>query len=348
MWRSCWRVAVLLGVLGTGAGCGGGESGPRGSASGGSGGSGSVGVGSTIDPTDRPKLRTVAYLPTYHGGLATWLRQLRFQNVSYINLSFVDIDAAGNVRFPDAALPGFVETAHAAGAKVCVALGGASTIDTGGVFATLLDDAHRPGLIDNLVSFAQKNQLDCLDVDLEGNGVNSFYEAFVTELSARLKSDNRELTAAIADWFGKDITDKALLSFDFVNVMAYDLYSNPNTPMQWSSIEASTAAVDKWVARGMPKERVVYGVPFYGKQWPTGGGASPATIPYGDLLRGNAAAAMQDQLEGNGTVTYLNSRTTIQAKAKLAQSYGGIMVWEAGQDAAGDASLLQAIRDAVP
>ncbi len=345
MWRSFWRVAVVLGLLGTATGCGGGESGPRGAAS---GGGGNVGGGSGIDPTDRPTLRTVAYLPTYHGGLATWLRQLRFQNVSYINLSFVDIDAAGSVRFPDAALAGFVETAHAAGAKVCVALGGATTIENGGVFATLLDDARRPALIDNLVSFAKTNQLDCLDVDLEGNGVNGFYEAFVTELSARLKSDNRELTAAIADWFGKDITDKALLSFDFVNVMAYDLYSNPNTPMQWSSIEASTAAVDKWVARGMPKERVVYGVPFYGKQWPAGGAGSPATIAYGELLRGNTAAATQDQIEGNGTVTFLNSRATIQAKAKVAQSYGGIMVWEAGQDATGDASLLQAIRDAVP
>ncbi len=327
------------------AGCGGGESGPRGT---GGGGTGNVGGGPGVDPTDRPSLRTVAYLPTYHGGLSTWLRQLRFQNVSYIDLSFADIDAAGNVRFPDAALPGFIETAHLAGAKVCVALGGATTIENGGVFATLLDDAHRPALIDNLVSFAQSNQLDCLDVDLEGNGVNSFYEAFVTELGARLKADNRELTAAVADWFGKNITDKALLSFDFINVMAYDLYSDPSTPMQWSSIEAATAAVDKWVARGMPKDRVVYGVPFYGKQWPMAGKGEPATIAYAELLRGNAAAATQDQLQGNGTVTYLNSRATIQAKAQLAKSYGGIMVWEAGQDAAGDASLLQAIRDAVP
>jgi chitinase len=345
MWRSFWRVAVLLSVLGTAAGCGGGESGPRGTAG---GGSGSVGGGPSVDPTDRPTLRTVAYLPTYHGGLSTWLRQLRFQNVSYINLSFADVDAAGNVRFPDAALAGFIETAHLAGAKVCVALGGATTIENGGVFATLLDDAHRPALIDNLVSFAKNNQLDCLDVDLEGNGVNSFYEAFVTELSARLKADNRELTAAVADWFGKDITDKALLSFDFINVMAYDLYSRRDTPMQWSSIEDATAAVDKWVARGMPKDRVVYGVPFYGMQWPVAGGPNPATIPYGELLRGDAAAATQDQLQRNGTVTYLNSRATIQAKAQLAKSYGGIMVWEAGQDATGDASLLQAIRDAAP
>jgi chitinase len=91
----------------------------------------------------------------------------------------------------------------------------------------------------------------------------------------------------------------------------------------------------------------VYGVPFYGMQWPAGGG-EPKTIGYGELLRADTAAETQDQLQGNGTITYLNSRTTIQAKALLAKEYGGIMAWEATQDAAGDASLLQAIRDAVP
>lgn len=295
----------------------------------------------------RPTLRTVVYLPSYHGSLGAWTKQLRFANASYINLSFAEVDELGNVRYPDAGLNSFVGSAHAAGAKVCVALGGASTIDTGGVFATLLEDASRPALLDNLVAFAAANQLDCLDVDLEGNGVNQFYEAFVTELGARLHADGRELTAAVADWFSDRITDTAMLSFDFINVMAYDLYTTRKTPMQWSSIEAATRSVDRWVTRGMPKERVVYGVPFYGMQWPSAGG-EPKTVGYGDLLRGDPAAATEDVLQGNGTITYLNSRATIRAKAQLSRSYGGVMVWEAGQDAAGDASLLQAIRDAVP
>jgi hypothetical protein len=57
-------------------------------------------------------------------------------------------------------------------------------------------------------------------------------------------------------------------------------------------------------------------------------------------------AATQDQLQADGTITFLNSRIIIEAKAKLAQHYGGIMVWEVGQDATGRASLLQAIRHA--
>jgi len=342
MWRTFWRVAVLLSLLGVAAGCGGGDSGPRGA-----GGSGNTGGSAGVGPLSRPTLRTVVYLPSYKGSLSNWTRDLAFENASYVNLSFAAIDGAGNVSYPDGGLAGFVTSAHQAGVKVCVALGGADTIDNGGVFATLLEDATRPAFVDKLVTFAKDNQLDCLDVDLEGKGVNQYYEAFVTELGARLKSDGRELTAAVAGWFERDISDRAMLTFDFINVMAYDLYSDRGKPMQWSSITASQNEVDRWVNRGMPKDRVVYGVPFYGMQWPTAGG-DPKTVGYGELLRAFPQAATQDELQGNGTVTYLNSRTTIQAKAQLAQAYGGIMVWEAGQDATGDASLLQAIRDAVP
>lgn len=340
MTRSAREALVLLGLLSSLVACGGGESGSRY----GSGGGGSGSTQPMVDPNDRPSLRTVVYLPTYHGALANWIRQLEFRHVSYVDLSFAEIDAAGNVRFPDAAFQGFVSAAHLAGVKVCVALGGASTINDGGVFATLLQDANRSAFVDNLVKFAADNQLDCLDVDLEGNGVNEYYEAFVTELGAKLNADNRELTAAVAGWFGHKITDKALASFAYVNVMAYDLYESLQTPMQTSSIKAATESVEQWAAR-LPKEKVVYGVPFYGMQWPVGGG-QPQQVTYADLIKRDPAAETEDELSGNGTITYLNSRKTILAKTELAKSYGGIMVWEAGQDATGDASLLKAIRDA--
>ena len=59
-------------------------------------------------------------------------------------------------------------------------------------------------------------------------------------------------------------------------------------------------------------------------------------------------AATQDQVLVDGATTYLNSRATILAKAKLARQYGGIMIWELGQDAPGDASLLKAIVETPP
>jgi spore germination protein YaaH len=344
MRRSVLGGLILMGmVLGLSA-CGGGEGGPRGASDG-----PGTGTGQT---QGRIGIRTVLYLPSYKGELSGWGRQLNFANISYVNLSFLDVRPDGSVSYPDAGLPAFVQTAHAAGTKVCVAIGGATTIDTGGPFATLLQDNQRPKLVDNLIAFVEQYQLDCLDVDLEGRGVNEFYEAFVVELGARLKPQQRELTAAVAGWFARGITPKSLETFDFINVMAYDLYnSNNSTPMQTSSIEAATAEVDKWVTeRGVPREKVVYGVPFYGFRWSltTAEPQSGVTVPYSDLLRLNRdAVASQDLLQSSDSITYLNSRATIQAKARLALTYGGIMAWEGAQDASGDDSLLQAIREAV-
>jgi GH18 family chitinase len=292
-------------------------------------------------------MRTVVYVPSWNSGLATWMSQLDFNNVTHVNLSFAEVDEGGNVRYADGALPTFVERAHQYQAKVCVAIGGATTIENGGPFRTLLEDANRPAFVEKLITFVNANNLDCLDVDLEGQGVNQYYEAFVTELAARLKPQGKELSAAVAAWFGDKITLNALNAFDFINVMAYDLYFQRDTPMQWSSMDAATKEVDKWVERGVPRDRVVYGVPFYGMRWPVAGGP-PETMGYGTLLRLDATVTTQDQLQLQDTIIYLNSRATIQAKAQLAQTYGGIMAWELSQDAKGQDSLLSAIRQAVP
>jgi chitinase len=305
------------------------------------------GSGGTMDPGPlvHPDQRTVVYLPDWRGSLANWTPKIDFSRVSYLNLCFAQVDAAGNVTYSDAALDAFVTAAHAKGVKVCMAIGGASVIDNGGVYATVLQDGMRDTLVNKLGQFASDHQLDCIDVDLEGNGVNQYYEAFVTSLATKLHSENKQMTSAVSSWFGDKITDVAIQAFDFMNVMAYDLH-NPGgsaQPVQSSSIADATKEVDYWVGRGLAKNKAVFGVPFYGYRWT---GAKGEALTYADILGQNAGAATQDQLDIGGSTVYLNSRTTIAAKAVLAKTYGGIMVWELGQDATGDASLLKAIADA--
>jgi GH18 family chitinase len=310
----------------------------------GTGGTGTGGSG-PIGPIVHPDQRTVVYLPDWRGALSTWTPKLDFSKITYLNLCFAAVDAAGSVSYKDQGLDAFVAASHARGGKVCMAIGGASVIDNGGVYATVLQDATRDAFVNKLGQYAVDHQLDCIDVDLEGNGVNQYYEAFVTALATKLHSENKEMTAAVSSWFGNKITDKAIQAFDFINVMAYDLH-NPGgsaQPVQSSSVAEATQEVDYWVGRGLAKSKAVYGVPFYGYRW---NGAKSEAMTYADILQQNAAAATQDQLDLAGSTVYLNSRATIIEKAKLAKTYGGIMVWELGQDAAGDASLLKAIADA--
>jgi chitinase len=311
------------------------------------GGSSSGGMGGTVDPgpLGHPDQRTVVYLPEWRGTLASWQNKIDFSRVTYLNACFAEVSAAGDVSYKDTTLDAFVAAAHAKGVKVCMAIGGASVIENGGVFATVLQDGMRDTLVNKLGQYAIDHQLDCIDVDLEGNGVNQYYEAFVTSLATRLHADKKEMTSAVSSWFGDKITDKAIQAFDFINVMAYDLH-NPGgspQPVQSSSLAEATNEVDYWVKRGLAKNKAVFGVPFYGYRWT---GNKSEALTYADMLAQNPAAATQDMLQLGGGTAYLNSRTTIIEKAKLAKTYGGIMVWELGQDATGDASLLKAIADA--
>ncbi|HWZ92871.1 MAG TPA: glycosyl hydrolase family 18 protein [Polyangiaceae bacterium] len=314
-----------------------------GNAAGGNPAGGSGGTG----PTSRPKIRTVGYLPSYRGSLATWATQLDFSLVSYVNVCFGTVDDAGNVSYADTTLPAFVTAAHAAGAKVCMALGGATTISSLGSLAGQIAPANRAGFVGKITTFAMTTGLDCIDVDFEGNGVNGDYEGFVTALSASLKGQGKQTTAAVASWFGDKVTSGALQAFDFVNVMAYDLH-NPGgsaTPIQSSSLADAKAEIDYWVGRGVGKDKAVFGVPFYGYRWKPGATAGDAVV-YSELLSTYGAAAAADEIMQAGVTIFLNGKATIVAKAQLAQQYGGIMTWELGQDATGSSSLLRAIHDA--
>lgn len=325
------------GTGGTAAGAGGGPV----AGTGGAGGSG----GSVA--TTHPDMRTVVYLPSWRGALSSWATKIDYSRMNYLNLCFADVDAQGNVSYKDQGLDAFVATAHQNGIKVCMAIGGASVIADGGVYATVLQDGTRGTLVANLTKFATDHQLDCIDVDLEGNGVNQYYEAFVTSLATSLHGAGKEMTAAVGSWFGDKISVTAIQAFDFINVMAYDLH-NPGgsaQPVQSSSIADSKAEVDWWVNKGLAKDKAVFGVPFYGYSWSAG---KVEALTYADILAKDPTAATTDQVSINGATTYFNSRTTIIEKAKLARQYGGIMVWELGQDAAGDASLLKAIVETKP
>lgn len=77
-------------------------------------------------------------------------------------------------------------------------------------------------LINNLVLEVLKYGVDGIDVDLEGANIDEYYEKFVTEQATVLRGHKKLITAAIAIYYKDQFTDKALQTYDFVNVMSYD------------------------------------------------------------------------------------------------------------------------------
>ncbi len=315
-------------------------------AAGSAGSAGQACAPAPLAATNSAKLRTVAYLPTWRGALSTWATTLDFSKLTHVNIAFADVAAGGELSLEDANLCEFVNAAHASGVAVCVAVGGATTIDDPGVFGTLLQPGSRAVFIQKISAFLDAQNLDCFDVDLEGQGVTSDYTGFIAELSAELAPKNKKLSAAIARWFDKSELTAALGYFDYVNIMAYDLCKFwESTPCAHASLEGATTELDHWItSRGLAQSKAVLGVPFYGYRWQGGTGEA---MTYAQIVGSYGDAAQEDWItSGNATIVH-NSLGTIEDKAVLARQNGGIMIWEVGQDLSGQGSLLDAIDGAV-
>ena len=198
------------------------------------------------------------------------LQQINFTKITHLNVAFANpTDDSGTMLVPPN-LPALVGAAHQNHVKVLISIGGggASMNETDRArYFSLISDQNRSAFVQKLADYLETNQLDGLDVDLEGPAINKDYTAFVKDLSSKTKSKGKLLTAAVSAWFGGDqITPEAANEFDYVNVMAYDETGpwDPSKPGQHSSMSYTKKSVDYWLAKGVSKSKLVVGVPFYG------------------------------------------------------------------------------------
>jgi chitinase len=265
--------------------------------------------------------------------------------VNYINIAFINPDETGNFR----AMPGlaaFIMTARSKNVKVLASIGGGLAPV---YFKSLLSDSLRGDFIKNAVQLVKDNQLDGIDADLEGEYIDNNYENFITELSAALKQQHKLLTAAVATVYKSRYTDKALAQLDFINIMSYDKTGpwNLKNPGQHSPYAMAVEDLDYWNnTRGIPKEKLSLGIPFYGYGF---GPNAPEEMSFKGITTKYPGSEKTDSVSiTGGGVVYYNGIATIQAKTALAlQKAGGIMIWQLLQDAAENNSLLNAINETI-
>jgi len=287
-----------------------------------------------------PSFKVVGYLPYYRFSLVD---DINFDQVTYVNLAFGNLDAYGNlvVGNGNAILP-IVQKIKATNTKVLLSIAGGG--DTGNYWEKYLSDTYRKDCILRMVNFVVANKLDGIDVDIEGALITSLgvdYNLFVQELKDQLHSKGLAITAALTPtYLNEVITNKTLKSFDFINIMAYDATGpwRPNDPGQHSSFTLAENALDFWkIQKGISKEKLVLGVPFYGRDFDP---SDFKALTYESILSLNYEYAYSDEVG----LLYYNGIPTIVKKTKLAlEKANGIMIWELGQDVFNDLSLLSAI-----
>lgn len=134
--------------------------------------------------------------------------------------------------------------------------------------------------------------------------------------------------------------------FDLVNVMSYDAVGPSWGPAgaEHSSYAMAERDLTLWLSRGVPRDRLVLGLPFYGY----GFAGEQTNWSYRDLAaaRGKDATnadVIGDRCDGCSYITH-NSPATIEKKSRLAaEKAAGVMIWELSQDTP-DHTLTKAIK----
>ena len=287
------------------------------------------------EPTMMPTSTTPRFIILAYVTEGIFVDAIPFEKLTHINYSFLTPNADGtfNPIINGWKLKQITETAHEHGVRVCISVGGWGW---DAQFEELAADPEtRSAFVRNLAAFVDEYGVDGVDMDWEypdpGHSSQNFL-ALIREL--RLAMPDRLLTTAVVahgDEHGLGVPDESFQLFDFVNVMTYD---GPDH----GTMEQFERGLAYWSGRGLPREKIVLGAPFYGDP----------NLPYFKIVQADPSAAQTDTFDYYGTVYHYNGIPTIRAKTRLAmERAGGIMFWTLDHDAQGELSLLNAIYNAV-
>lgn len=299
----------------------------------------SIYLKSQVKKTSFDSFKRVAYFPNWHGDV---VNDVPFSKLTHINYAFAIPTSEGNIRdIEDTEVVNkLISMAHNNGVKVLVAVGGWSyngypLEDT---FVQATDtDAKCEKLANSILSVIDTYGFDGADIDWEypRKETSSQYKLFMTYLKQGLESRGKLLTAAVVGngSIGYGQIDEVLNMLDWVNVMAYDGNYGPGH----SPYDYAVACGEYWIkTRGLSKDKVVLGVPFYER---------PNGASYADIVVNDSENAYKDSTVINGTTVYYNGINTMKDKTIWAcYNAGGIMIWEITQDSNNEQlSLLNTI-----
>jgi predicted transglutaminase-like cysteine proteinase len=278
------------------------------------------------------QFKVVGYMPSWSGSVSA----VQYSKLTHINYAFLLPTATGGLQPIEnpSKLQSLVNTAHANGVKVMISVGGWNGGDDSAFESLAANSTYRNNFVNNMVAFVNQYNLDGSDIDWEypndGASANN-YVTLMTQLSTAMHSRGKLLTAAVVAVGGSSILASVFPQVDFLTIMAYDGDVNGS---HHSTYDYAVQSINYWRGRGLPKDKAILGVPFYGK---------PSWESYAQLLA-RGASPNSDWI---GNVGY-NGIPTIKRKTNLAfDQGGGIMIWELSQDVAGANSLLTAIDQVV-
>ncbi len=322
----------------------------------------------------------------------TDVRQIDPQKLTHINFSFARLDSSGTIYFRSPGSEAYLAQLTALrsrnpGLNILLSIGGWGA----DYFSdAALTNASRQDFAAQVVDVVRTYDLDGIDLDWEypgqpGPGIRyrpedkqHFTLLLQTTRQALNKAgteDNRTYVLSIATsgsprYFENTEMDQVHQHVDFVNVMAFDFYTansaitGHHTGLHksgYTEIEGRNAhdSVTRHLRAGIPAEKVVLGVAFYGRGWKEVGstnsglyqaaGAPTRAYTYQeltadyinkrsfDLYWDDSAQASYLWSADSSTFISFEDPQSLKHKASYVkdQGLGGIMFWEYRHDANG-------------
>jgi chitinase len=274
--------------------------------------------------------QVVGYLPYYRQSSFSKMDLNLLTWINYFSLGATDAGGITTGNVSDTNLATVVNAAHAKGVRVSITVGPQS-LNTMAASATA-----RAAFVNNIKNYVTARNLDGIDIDWESpaTGANQVnYGLLIDDLYAALHPIGKKITAAVNPWT-KEIPVPATQKMDWVNVMCYDFdYANHST------YAASTDGMDQWQYYGVAKDKLVMGVPFYGRSGTSWSATTSYTYPtiLNDYKAKNGSFPGPDvdsYVNSSGATVYFNGVTTMEKKAAFVRdsAYAGMFTWELGQD----------------
>jgi chitinase len=251
-----------------------------------------------------------------------------------------------------------VDSAHAHGVEIYFSIGGATGSEYFPVLAK--NEESRTRFVKEVKQYLFENCLDGVDIDWEywsGYETNTVIPAESNALVTMLNDLKHELSpynlgisvdVGAGDWGGKHFLNEIMGSVDFLQVMSYDFTGPWSTPGPHSSYEDAIGSGSNMYSTGLaywvnyrlwPREKVLLGVPFYGRDFNYLNGEG---VAYSQIVEQFPEAYLTDRVDD----IYYDGISTMARKTQYVvdNKYSGIMIWEISQDSHVDSvSLLNSI-----
>ncbi|MBM4162613.1 MAG: T9SS type A sorting domain-containing protein [Ignavibacteria bacterium] len=240
----------------------------------------------------------------------------------------------------------------------------------------LSDTVKQQTMINTLISLLQARNGDGVNFDLESvpntqrSNLVAFMRRAATQIKAQLPNAEISMATPAVDWSGSwDFAQLAQIC-DYLIVMGYDYYwkgsktAGPVAPLEGET-QNITKTIDTYVGLGVPRERLLLGVPWYGLDWPVRSStrkdsatdaassrtyivAEPMATQYGKTFdQLTKVPWFSYQSESTWRQVWYDDSLSLALKYNLvnARSLGGIGIWALSYDG-GRSEIWNGIRSA--